>query len=573
MSNVRAMPKPLIDLGFLKSIVILNCVVPALVLCWDAYRGQLGANAANQALHITGILSLVFLFLSLAITPVKSFTGWASLIAVRRALGLSGFAYAFFHLVIYFAFDRNLDLSSTISEILSRRFLQVGFLAVLLMIPLAVTSTNSMIRWLGAKRWKLLHRAAYVVAILGVAHYYLLVKSDVRQPLAFAAVLTPLLLFRVYDLVRSRRSTVTASSKRLQSLRTPDEKKGAKIWKGALTVQRVIDETQDVKTFRFGLPSGDLPFEHTAGQFLSLQLLIDGKIVRRSYTISSSPHERGYCEITVKRDGLASQFLHSQIREGAQIEIAAPAGKFCFRGSESKRLVLIGGGVGITPLMSITRWLQHSGWGGEIDFFQVSQTEADLIFDAELRTLASQNPQLRLHCVLTRTTECSRPAHFGRLTAPFLQKTLPHLRSSLIYLCGPTSMMEATKALLTECGVADDAVRTEAFAAAKKLEERGLGSEAATPELAASATITFLPRKIVCAAAPGATVLETAEDAGVEIPFECRAGVCGQCKVRCESGSVSMASRSALSDREMLSGFILACQATPTSSELCVKVI
>ncbi len=201
------------QLQFLRALVVLNGAVPLVMLLWDAYRGQLGANSVNNALHITGILSLVFLFLSLLMSPLKWATGWGGWIAFRRALGLYGFFYAIVHLVIYVGFDRALSLSSTLNEIWMRRFLQVGAVAIVLMVPLAVTSTNGMIQRLGPKRWKLLHRSAYAVAILGVLHYYMLVKSDVRQPLAFAGVLTLLLSSRFgrhyYELNQKLKQTAT----------------------------------------------------------------------------------------------------------------------------------------------------------------------------------------------------------------------------------------------------------------------------------------------------------------------------------------------------------------------------
>ena len=179
--------------AFNRLLVIVNGAVPLLMLGWDAYHGQLGANAVNHALHVTGTLALVFLLLGLVITPLRWATGWGGWVAFRRALGLYAFFYSIIHLSIYIGLDRGLSLSSTFHEIWMRRFLQVGAAAVLLMVPLAVTSTNGMVRRLGAKRWKLLHRAVYLVAALGVLHYYMLVKSDVREPLAFAAVLAVLL--------------------------------------------------------------------------------------------------------------------------------------------------------------------------------------------------------------------------------------------------------------------------------------------------------------------------------------------------------------------------------------------
>ena len=180
-----------------KSIVLLNCAVPAILLGWDAWRGRLGANPASFAIHTTGLLSLIFLLASLTVTPVMRLSGWNWLVPFRRMLGLYAFFHTALHFLIFFWFDRGRSVAGTACEIWMRPFLLVGTVSLVLMTPLAVTSTQGMIRRLGPKRWKLLHRLAYACAILGVVHYYMLVKSDTTQPLVFAGVLAGLLGFRV----------------------------------------------------------------------------------------------------------------------------------------------------------------------------------------------------------------------------------------------------------------------------------------------------------------------------------------------------------------------------------------
>ena len=138
------------------------------MLVWDAYRGQLGANSVNDAIRTTGLIALTLLVLSLAITPLRRVTKWNQLIVLRRPLGLSGFYYACVHVALYVGLDQSLHLWKALEELFMRRYLQIGLLAVLLMVPLAITSTDAMVRRLGAKRWKLLHRLAYV-AIAGGA--------------------------------------------------------------------------------------------------------------------------------------------------------------------------------------------------------------------------------------------------------------------------------------------------------------------------------------------------------------------------------------------------------------------
>ncbi len=190
---------------FYRLLVIVNSAVPLMILAWDALRGNLGANPTSNALHVTGMLALVFLLLSLSITPIKALSGWGGWLTFRRSLGLYAFFYAALHFGIYVTLDRALSPASTLHELLSRTFLQIGFVALVLMVPLAVTSTNALQRKLGPKRWKRLHMLAYPIAILAVAHFFMSVKSDVREPLIYAGVLALLLSTRAFKLPRLTR--------------------------------------------------------------------------------------------------------------------------------------------------------------------------------------------------------------------------------------------------------------------------------------------------------------------------------------------------------------------------------
>ena len=186
------------DVKFYKVVVFINALVPLALLAWDAVSGRLGANPIEFAIRTTGFLALIFLFVTLAITPLRKWTKISELVKYRRMLGLFAFFYAALHLSIYFAIDRNLNLANTAGDIVQRPFVAVGMTAFFLLIPLAVTSTNSMIKRLGGKRWQQLHKLTYLCAVGGVIHYYLIVKSDVLMPLAFAAVLIFLLGYRIY---------------------------------------------------------------------------------------------------------------------------------------------------------------------------------------------------------------------------------------------------------------------------------------------------------------------------------------------------------------------------------------
>ena len=200
------------DLRFARFLVLVNGAVPATLLGWDAWHHKLGANPVNFAILTTGMSALVFLMLTLLVTPLRKITGWNWIIFFRRTLGLYAFFYACLHFLIFFSLDRSFSISSTLSEMVKRKYLIVGSTGLLVMVPLAVTSTNAMIKRLGGKRWRALHRLAYVAAIAGVIHYYMQVKADVRQPLAFAAVLAILLGYRLMVYWRRPRPVPAATA-------------------------------------------------------------------------------------------------------------------------------------------------------------------------------------------------------------------------------------------------------------------------------------------------------------------------------------------------------------------------
>ncbi|HVF57037.1 MAG TPA: protein-methionine-sulfoxide reductase heme-binding subunit MsrQ [Pyrinomonadaceae bacterium] len=186
------------DIKFRKVLVFVNCLVPLALLAWDAAHGRLGANPLDFVTRTTGTLTLVFLLLTLAVTPLRKLTGVQWLIRFRRMLGLYAFFYGFLHLLTYVWFDKSFDFAAIAQDVWRRRFIMVGMFAFFLLIPLAVTSTNAMIKRLGGKRWALLHKSTYLVAVAGVLHFYMLVKADTRKPILFAAVLALLLGYRLF---------------------------------------------------------------------------------------------------------------------------------------------------------------------------------------------------------------------------------------------------------------------------------------------------------------------------------------------------------------------------------------
>jgi sulfoxide reductase heme-binding subunit YedZ len=193
-----------------KVVVFVVCFAPLGTLVYRASNGLLGANPIEFLQHATGLWTLRFLILTLTITPLRKLFKLPELIRFRRMLGLFAFFYVCLHFLTYIGPDQSFDLGAMWKDIEKRRYITVGFLGFVLLIPLAITSTAGWIRRLGGKRWQMLHRSIYVVAICGVVHYYWLVKSDLRDPLFYAALVSILLLWRLADwFVKKRHLTST----------------------------------------------------------------------------------------------------------------------------------------------------------------------------------------------------------------------------------------------------------------------------------------------------------------------------------------------------------------------------
>ncbi len=181
---------------FIKPLVFALCLLPAITLAWQLYADQLGANPIEEVADASGEWTLRFLLITLMATPLKRLFGWHWVVRIRRMLGLFAFFYATLHLATYLWLDQFFDWGEIWLDILDRPFITVGMLAFVLLLPLVVTSTNTMVRRLG-RNWKHLHRLAYVVPLLGVLHFWWLVKADVLEPFVYGAVLVVLLGFRI----------------------------------------------------------------------------------------------------------------------------------------------------------------------------------------------------------------------------------------------------------------------------------------------------------------------------------------------------------------------------------------
>lgn len=182
----------------IKTAVFVTCLIPLGVLIWDAFNANLGANPIETISHRTGDWTLRLLLVMLAVTPLRHFFGWRTLARLRRMFGLFAFFYACLHFLNYLVLDQFFSWEDIVADVAERPYITVGFASFLLLIPLAVTSTDGMIRRLGGRRWQQLHRLVYAVGIGGVLHYLWLVKADVREPLLYGLVLAILLASRLW---------------------------------------------------------------------------------------------------------------------------------------------------------------------------------------------------------------------------------------------------------------------------------------------------------------------------------------------------------------------------------------
>ena len=198
----------------LKAVVFALALAPLARLATGAFLFPewLGANPAEYITRATGDWTLRFVLITLAVTPLRKITGWGWLLRLRRMLGLYAFFYAMVHLSSYVSFDHVFEAGEIIKDIIKRPFITVGFATLLLMLPLAVTSTNAMVRRLGARRWIALHRLIYIIGPLGVLHFWWMVKKDLTEPVIYALVLALLLGYRLVMRLRESRKPVRTAA-------------------------------------------------------------------------------------------------------------------------------------------------------------------------------------------------------------------------------------------------------------------------------------------------------------------------------------------------------------------------
>ncbi|QPB22787.1 hybrid-cluster NAD(P)-dependent oxidoreductase [Rhizobium sp. 007] len=327
----------------------------------------------------------------------------------------------------------------------------------------------------------------------------------------------------------------------------------------------VHQETHDVKSFTFASPQGKR-FAFQAGQYFLFDFPLGADAEPRCYSISSSPQRPNAFTVTVKRapDGRVSNWLHDNLKSGATVKAQGPLGHFIRPSGRGKKL-LLSGGSGITPVMSIVRDLADTCDPTDVVFIHAARTPLDLIFRDELSTLTTKMKGLRLHFLPENLTgERWWPGITGRITPEYITMAVPDIAERIVMCCGPAPFMAAARKISADLGVPTSNYIEESFDAAMP-DESELPIGEAAPVVAKTFQVQFLKQARTIEVASEQTVLGCAKKARLRLPSSCANGVCGTCKSKLVSGSVEMKHNGGIRQREVDAGLFLPCCSKPLS--------
>ncbi|MBQ0757339.1 MAG: hybrid-cluster NAD(P)-dependent oxidoreductase [Amphritea sp.] len=336
---------------------------------------------------------------------------------------------------------------------------------------------------------------------------------------------------------------------------------------------KVIAETHDVTTFTFGM-SQPVLFFFKPGQFVTLELEIEGERVMRSYTISSSPSIPYSFSITVKRvvDGKVSNWLHDNLKPGDQLAVHGPVGQFNCMDYPAEKILLLSGGVGITPVMSMARWWFDTDSEVDMVFAHSARSPKDIIFARELEYMSTRIDNFQMHLICEKT-EIGQAwgGYRGYLNHHMLSLIAPDFMEREVFCCGPEPYMKAIKSMLQDAGFDMDRYHEESFGATpvKDVEQAEKHADAAEiedlqPKDMVQVTFTDAGKEV--AVALGTNLNEAAIEAGVNISKACGVGICGACRVKVVSGDFEMAQNGGISEEEIAQGYVLSCCTSVTGN-------
>ncbi len=320
-----------------------------------------------------------------------------------------------------------------------------------------------------------------------------------------------------------------------------------------------IEQTADCVSFIFNTET-PAQFDYKPGQFSLLEVDIDGVLHHRAYTISSSPSRPGSLEITIKRveGGLVSNHLIDHLQVGERINASQPSGDFnLFDGSQSERYVFVSSGCGITPLMSMSRWLLDNNSQAHIHFIHSCTDDSNIIFAAELQAMAAQHDNFQLDLLLTRQQGAS--SHWlGRLNQDRFQQLVPQLSGRAVYTCGSNGFMDLVEELLQQRGFQMDRFHKESFDG-----DSLLPAEDGAAELAYQLSVPSFGKSTTIQG--DEALMHALQREQLPLIVACQSGICGSCKCRVVSGEVESSSQSPLTPAEIEQGYVLACSSRAKS--------
>jgi len=494
--------------------------------------------------------------------PSRSATTRARLIVLHRA---GGYLFAILYCIIAYSMSQRLAGSGLTGHVPTHLVLHI--VLVLVLMPLLL------LKILVARRYKqshsslkLLGTAIFVVSfvLVSIPAFSEILRSlhpeSLRLRLATGLVVAVCLVQCALVFRRRKRPDIFEGSTHLPEVRGREtsltERQNVKDPMNLLLAQ-IEQQTHDTKTLRFHIPK-ERRLSAKPGQFLTFQWMVDGQRIIRSYTISSSPLQENYVEITSKRieEGRVSVFLNERAKPGLRVEASGPYGQFCFDEKLHKGIVLIAAGSGITPMISILRYIDDLKLATPVRLLYFVRTSADIIFQKEIGRLGRSLPDFKYEVCLSRPDPTWKGPS-GHLTGEFVGQYVVDLDSPTFFLCGPKGFMDSARQILASLGVNQDRILQESFGETKP-------PPLPSPlEARPAETVVFMQSQKYCQGLAGNTLLDLAEQNDVQLPYGCRQGQCGTCATRVLSGTVHMNVEAGLTAEQKSAGYVLVCVGRP----------